>query len=115
MTNTDSITPADCISLLRRVRDKAATSTTSQLLDYIDGQIDALESVYTSLAIKAIAQSVPQSNSPWEPAEPKPWENNEVYQNDDKYVNSHPRQYTNSAPCDNVSTTVARFRGADMD
>ena len=108
MTNTDSITPADCINLLRRVRDKAATSTTSQLLDYIDGQIDALESVYTSLAVQSISDKIPHQKAPWE--------DNEQYQNNGpKDDLLYPRQYTNSAPCDNASTTVARFRGADMD
>ena len=106
MTNTD------CISLLRRVRDKAAISTTSQLLDYIDGQIDAIESM----------SSTSSSNVPY--AHPRtiveqtdaPYTNNEQYQNDDlRYEEFYPRQYTKDAPCDNVSTTVARFRGADMD
>ena len=108
MTNTDSITPTDCINLLRRVRDKAATSTTSQLLDYIDGQIDAIESVYPSLAVQSISNKLPHPRAPWEGNEP--YHNN--VPNDDLF---HPRQYTKDAPCDNVSTTVARFRGADMD
>lgn len=108
MTNTDSITPTDCISLLRRVRDKAATSTTSQLLDYIDGQIDAIESVYPSLAVQSISNKLPHPRAPWE--------DNEQFQNNGpKDDLLYPRQYTNSAPCDNVSNTVARFRGADMD
>lgn len=106
MTNTD------CISLLRRVRDKAAISTTSQLLDYIDGQIDAIESM-SSTSSSDVQCVNPRTILEQTDA---PYKNNEPYQNDDpRFEELYPRQYTNRKPCDNVSNTVARFRGADMD
>jgi hypothetical protein len=42
------MTNNDCINILRKVRIRAQASTPTQLLDYIDGQIDALSTMSNS-------------------------------------------------------------------
>lgn len=41
------MTNEECISILRKIRQRAVGSTNSQLLDYIDGQIDVLSTIDT--------------------------------------------------------------------
>ena len=40
-----TMTNNDCINILKKVRIRAQASTPAQLLDYIDGQIDALSTL----------------------------------------------------------------------
>ena len=53
------MTNNDCINILRKVRLRAQASTPTQLLDYIDGQIDALSTLsnQSNLAATQLGQT----------------------------------------------------------
>jgi hypothetical protein len=79
----------DCINILKKIRQRAVGSTVTQLIDYIDGQIDVLQTM-DSTPINAI-----------------PGHDNLI-----------PRGYTETGSTTATITPAAqppRFRGADMD
>ena len=58
-----------CIDILRKVRQRALTMTTQQLVTYLDGQIDALETVdsdnsqLTPTWMTRSGQTIPESTT----------------------------------------------------
>ena len=52
----------ECINILKKVRQRAIGSTVTQLIDYIDGQIDALQTLdNTSInAVPGLSNTLPR-------------------------------------------------------
>ena len=53
------MTTQDCINILKKVRNRSLSATPAQLLDYIDGQIDALSTV--GITPDTVQHDIPRS------------------------------------------------------